>query len=94
MSLLSLQFALQPLLTSKYVPRHGGPSRSSIVLLTEFIKFFLAWSMLYFTTTATDRKTIWAKWTLTSYLKVAAIPAGIYAAQNFFALTAYQNLDR
>ena len=93
MALLSIQFSLQPTLTSRYIPRYGGPSRSSIVLLTEFIKFFLAALMLYLTTTKDELRSVRKGWSVKSYLMVAAIPAAIYAAQNFFALTAYQNLD-
>jgi len=93
MSLLSIQFALQPSLTSTYIPRTNGPSRSSIVLATEAIKFFLSLTMLYLTTSPNQFKSTLRNWTFTSYLRIAAFPAVIYAIQNFFSLTAYQNLD-
>lgn len=45
MVLLALQFGLQPILSRHFTP--SGISRSSVVLVQEFLKFFMALLMLF-----------------------------------------------
>lgn len=88
MVLLALQFGVQPIVTRAYIP--PDITRSTVILMQEVVKFFLAWLMLWLTNSSQEAL---KSWTIGSWLSVAFIPAGLYAVQNMAALTAYQNLD-
>ena len=88
MFLLSIQFGIQPILTKRFTP--PSVCRSSVILVQEGVKFIIASSMLY---SSGQFKTAISSWSLSSWLKVAALPAALYSIQNLAALLAYQNLD-
>jgi len=88
MSLLALQFGLQPSLTRKFTPK--TINRSTVVFTQDIVKFFMAGAALLFTGG-------WANaivgWNVKAWLTVAGIPALLYLVQNFATLIAYQNLS-
>lgn len=88
MFLLSLQFAFQPLLTRTYTPTNI--CRSTVILMQELLKFFLASFML--TISGSYRSAI-SGWTVSTWATVAIVPAALYSLQNMAALQAYQTLD-
>eukprot|EP00547_Thalassionema_nitzschioides_P002483 CAMPEP_0194205020 /NCGR_PEP_ID=MMETSP0156-20130528/4377_1 /TAXON_ID=33649 /ORGANISM="Thalassionema nitzschioides, Strain L26-B" /LENGTH=336 /DNA_ID=CAMNT_0038931171 /DNA_START=14 /DNA_END=1024 /DNA_ORIENTATION=+ len=88
MILLAIQFGVQPGLTRRYTP--NDVCKSSVILVAESIKFFLAFSMLF---VSGNTKSALGGWTIYSWISVAGVPAVLYAVQNFAALIAYQNLD-
>lgn len=92
MALLAVQFGVQPILTRKYTSPHV--IRSTVVLIQEMIKFIIAFTMLYLSSPSSQVvRDIWKDWTVRCWLKVAMVPAGLYAVQNVAALQAYQTLD-
>jgi solute carrier family 35 (UDP-sugar transporter), member A1/2/3 len=88
MFLLSLQFAFQPLLTRTFTPQNI--CRSTVILCQEMLKLGLAFGML---SLSGNRTTAVSGWTIGCWVKVAFLPAALYALQNVAALQAYQNLD-
>lgn len=88
MVLLSIQFGLQPMLSSKFTPQ--TVCKSTVILVQEVVKFILAMSMLLM---SGELSNAFQGWTISSWVRVAALPAGLYTIQNTAALTAYQNLD-
>jgi len=88
MCLLAFQFGLQPTLTRQYTPQ--GICRSTVILVQEVLKFFLAFTMLNISGT---RASALEGWNIGTWLTVAVVPAALYAIQNVAALTAYQTLD-
>jgi len=88
MVLLSLQFAFQPILTRRYTP--SVICRSSVILMQELLKFLLAFFMLL--VSGSSRSAV-SGWNVSTWTKVAFIPAALYSVQNIFALQAYQTLD-
>ena len=88
MSLIALQFGLQPILTRKFTPK--TINRSTVVFAQDIIKFFMAAAALNITGG-------WSKaiigWNVKTWLTVAGIPAVLYCIQNFATLIAYQNLS-
>lgn len=99
MMLLTIQFGFQPLLTAKFIAQNV--CRSSIIITTESLKFCLAMFMLITSPAIAQEKgtTISAfqnatkGWSVTSWIKIAFLPAFLYTIQNTLALLAYQNLD-
>jgi len=91
MALLALQFGLQPSLTRQFTPPQIN--RSTVILVQEILKFCFAATMLHLSTTKDQLRDLWSKWSITEWLTVAGVPAGLYAIQNVAALTAYQHLD-
>jgi len=91
MVLLALQFGAQPSLTRHFTP--SGINRSTVILVQEVMKFGLAAFMLRVSSTNTQLKDLYSKWSLVQWVQVAGVPAGLYAVQNVAALTAYQHLD-
>mmetsp|Transcript_80010 Transcript_80010/g.161905 ORF Transcript_80010/g.161905 Transcript_80010/m.161905 type:complete len:334 (-) Transcript_80010:356-1357(-) len=88
MFLLSLQFAFQPLLTRTYTPTKI--CRSTVILMQELLKFLLAFFMLV--VSGSSRSAV-SGWTVSQWVTIAFVPAGLYALQNIAALQAYQTLD-
>jgi len=88
MSLLSIQFGLQPTITRRFTP--DGVCRSTVVLMQEVLKFCFAFLMLKISGT---KQSAVAGWTPSQWIRVAFVPAALYALQNMAALQAYQHLD-
>lgn len=91
MSLLAIQFGIQPILVKNYTPR--GICKSSVVLTQELVKGVIALSAFYGSTNAESRKLELSRLTIRSFLIMAGIPAAIYTVQNLASLLAYQNLE-
>lgn len=87
-ALLSLQFGIQPILTKKYM---GGATKSTVVFMQELTKLVIAIAGI------SMGKAKWSDvvsgWTVTSWLRLALLPATIYLVQNICSLLAYENLD-
>mmetsp|Transcript_14104 Transcript_14104/g.24052 ORF Transcript_14104/g.24052 Transcript_14104/m.24052 type:complete len:499 (+) Transcript_14104:205-1701(+) len=91
MSLLALQFGIQPILVRKFTPQ--TIVRSSVVLVQEVVKFGIA-GTIYFTGTKKEtREKDLAGWSVKTWLALAGLPAFLYTIQNVAALMAYQNLE-
>eukprot|EP00485_Elphidium_margaritaceum_P024271 CAMPEP_0202712804 /NCGR_PEP_ID=MMETSP1385-20130828/45992_1 /ASSEMBLY_ACC=CAM_ASM_000861 /TAXON_ID=933848 /ORGANISM="Elphidium margaritaceum" /LENGTH=324 /DNA_ID=CAMNT_0049372963 /DNA_START=35 /DNA_END=1009 /DNA_ORIENTATION=+ len=88
LTLVSIQFGIQPFLTDKYVPKNG--ITSSIVLIQECIKIVGCALVLLL---SGQMSQIACSWTLRSSLQVSLIPAIIYGMQNVLAFYAYLQLD-
>jgi len=96
MALLAVQFAIQPILTQKYVPKDAD--LKNVVIATEILKIFLGSAMLSIGSTRGQAgEGGWSKalkgWSIKSWITVAGVPAVLYSMQNLCALTAYRNLD-
>mmetsp|Transcript_25646 Transcript_25646/g.36172 ORF Transcript_25646/g.36172 Transcript_25646/m.36172 type:complete len:516 (-) Transcript_25646:65-1612(-) len=91
MSLLALQFGLQPILVRRFTPQ--GINRSSVVLIQEMMKFVIAAACFQSQTGHHEKRAILADWSVKSWLTVAGIPAALYTVQNIASLLAYQNLE-
>lgn len=89
-SLLALQFGLQPILANRFTP--SGVSKSSIVIATELGKIIIAFISII-TGSKEDRDKIIKTWNILDSLKVAALPATLYAIQNLFVQYGYILLD-
>lgn len=88
--LLALQFGLQPIISNKFTGT--GVSKSSIIIATEVFKILIsAFSILTGPKTEIDK--IIENWTLLDSLKIAALPATLYAIQNLFVQHGYMYLD-
>jgi Nucleotide-sugar transporter len=87
MSLLALQFGLQPTLTRTFAPK--TICRSTIVIMQEVTKLFLSVTLLLATGSWQSSLVGWSSY---SWLLAAGIPATLYVAQNYLSLIAYQNL--
>jgi hypothetical protein len=88
MSLLALQFGLQPTLTRTFAPK--AICRSTIVIMQEVTKLLLSGTLLLATR---SWQSSLVGWSLNSWLLVAGIPATLYVGQNYLSLVAYQNLS-
>ena len=88
MFLLALQFGIQPILTRRFTP--PDISRTTVIIMQETVKFFLAGFML---TSSGSLRSALAGWSLYGWITVACVPAALYTVQNLAALVAYQNLD-
>jgi len=86
--LLSLQFGVQPILTKKYM---GGATKSTVVFMQELAKLVI--SIAGISMGRARWSDVVSGWTVTSWLRLALLPATIYLVQNMCSLLAYQNLD-
>ena len=89
-TLLALQFGLQPMIASRYTG--AGVSKISVVIGTEIGKIIIAATSI----TAEGHGTwsrVFGEWSLMNSLKVAAIPATLYAIQNLCVQYGYVYLD-
>lgn len=91
MSLLAVQFGIQPVLVRKFAPR--GICKSSVVMTQEFTKGIIALGAFYGSTCPNMRQFEISRLSLKSWLTMAGIPAAIYTVQNLASLLAYQNLE-
>lgn len=89
-TLLALQFGLQPMITSQCTPI--GVTKSSVVIATEIFKILMSLMSIMFESTESMAK-IRSKFTLTTSLKTAALPATLYAIQNLCVQYGYSYLD-
>ena len=88
MSLLALQFGLQPSLTRKFTPK--GITKSTVVLTQDVVKFLMAGFALFVTGGFAEAV---VGWNVKTWLAVAGVPAVLYCFQNMATLIAYQNLS-
>jgi Nucleotide-sugar transporter. len=88
MSLLALQFGIQPSLTRKFTGK--AINRSTVIFVQDIVKFCLA-GIALFLTGGWDKAIV--GWNIQTWLTVAGIPAVLYAIQNYATLIAYQNLS-
>jgi len=91
MSLLALQFGIQPILVRKYTPQ--TIVRSSVVLVQEIIKFGIAGTIYFSGTKKETREKDFDGWSVKTWIGLAGLPAALYTIQNVAALMAYQNLE-
>mmetsp|Transcript_6495 Transcript_6495/g.14318 ORF Transcript_6495/g.14318 Transcript_6495/m.14318 type:complete len:321 (-) Transcript_6495:155-1117(-) len=89
-SLLALQFGLQPILASKFTS--SSVSKSSVVIATELGKILIALTSIAGGPKA-DREKIVQNWSIGDSLRVAALPATLYAIQNLLVQYGYIYLD-
>lgn len=88
-SLLALQFGLQPMIANKFTGQ--GVSKTSVVIATEIFKIFVAlFSVL---TSSGELEKIRSSWSISDSLRVAALPAALYAVQNVCVQYGYVLLD-
>jgi UDP-sugar transporter A1/2/3 len=87
LSLLALQFGLQPILTKKFTP--NNIIRSTVVLAQDTSRFLICLLMIFLTGNFNISV---QKWTLQQALLGAGIPSALYLVQNYCSLMAYQNL--
>lgn len=88
MSLLALQFGVQPSLTRKFTSK--SINRSTVIFVQDIVKLFLA-GMALFLTGGWEKAIV--GWNVQTWVRVAGIPAVLYAIQNYATLIAYQNLS-
>lgn len=91
MSLLALQFGIQPILVRKFTPQ--TIVRSSVVLVQEVMKFGIA-GVIYFSGTGKSTKENDFKgWSVKTWVALAGLPAFLYTIQNVATLMAQQNIE-
>mmetsp|Transcript_19484 Transcript_19484/g.41704 ORF Transcript_19484/g.41704 Transcript_19484/m.41704 type:complete len:508 (-) Transcript_19484:27-1550(-) len=91
MSLLALQFGIQPILVRKFTPQ--TIVRSSVVLVQEVVKFGIAGAIYFSGTKKETREKDLEGWSVKTWIALAGLPAFLYTIQNVAALMAYQNLE-
>lgn len=91
MSLLALQFGIQPILVRRFTPQ--TVVRSSVVLVQELVKFGIAGAIYFSGTKKSTREKDLEGWSVKTWLSLAGLPAFLYTIQNVAALCAYQNLE-
>ncbi len=89
-SLLALQFGLQPMIANKFTGQ--GVSKTSVVIATEIFKILVAVFSVG-TGSSAEWEKIKETWSITDSLKVAALPAALYAVQNVCVQYGYVLLD-
>ena len=90
-SLLALQYGLQPILASRFTS--PTISKASVVIGTEIAKIIIAGSSISFGEPRGTFKRILTHWSFTDSLKIAFIPASMYAVQNLLVQHGYDYLD-
>jgi hypothetical protein len=90
-TLLALQFGLQPMIASKFTGQ--GVSKSSVVIATEIFKILVAAFSVISGSGAGDWEKLKLSWSVADSLKVAALPAVLYAIQNVCVQYGYVLLD-
>jgi UDP-sugar transporter A1/2/3 len=89
-ALLALQFGLQPLLASSFTS--PNVIKSSVVISTEIGKIIIG-AISLLVEPRSVREDIKEHWSLLDSLRVAALPATLYAIQNLMIQYGYQLLD-
>jgi len=90
MFLLALQFGIQPIVTKKFT----SPKiiKSTVIFMQEVVKLLIA-AVGITLDSSTSWKAVTTGWSITSWSRLALLPATIYLVQNLCSLLAYQNLD-
>jgi solute carrier family 35 (UDP-sugar transporter), member A1/2/3 len=88
--LLAFQFGLQPMIANRFTS--ADISKTSVVIGTEFGKIIIAF-MSIMSEPSNAREKIFGDWTLFDSIKIAALPATLYAIQNLFVQHGYVLLD-
>ena len=88
--LLAFQFGLQPMVASRFTS--SDISKTSVVVGTELGKIIIAFASIL-SEPSNAREKIFGNWTLYDSVKVAALPATLYAIQNLFVQHGYVLLD-
>lgn len=88
--LLAFQFGLQPMIANRFTS--GGISKTSVVIGTELGKIIIAF-MSIMSEPSAAREKVFGDWTLRDSIKIAALPATLYAVQNLFVQHGYVLLD-
>jgi UDP-sugar transporter A1/2/3 len=91
MTLLAVQFGVQPILVRQFTPQ--GICKSSVVLTQELVKGVIAFGAYIGSTRPEVRSREISSLSLRTWLTMAGIPAAIYTVQNLASLLAYQNLE-
>lgn len=87
LTLLAIQFGIQPMLTKAYTPK--DIIRSTVLLAQDFLRFVSCFIALRF---SGNWHTAIHGWTWQGSLLAAGIPSLLYMVQNYFSLIAYQAL--
>lgn len=87
MTLLALQFGLQPILTKTFAKE--GIIKSTYVFLQDLTRLFSCLVILLMTGSFQSAT---AGWSLAGCMSAAGLPSMLYVLQNYMSLTAYQNL--
>mmetsp|Transcript_20230 Transcript_20230/g.29047 ORF Transcript_20230/g.29047 Transcript_20230/m.29047 type:complete len:332 (+) Transcript_20230:188-1183(+) len=87
--LLAVQFGLQPIISSTFI--RNDINKTSIVIGTEITKIVIATLSISFYSSA-EREKVFSGWSISDSLKVAALPATLYAIQNVLVQYGYQYL--
>ncbi|CAM9545547.1 unnamed protein product, partial [Choristocarpus tenellus] len=91
MGLLAFQFGLQPLLQKACLDK-DAVNKTSFVIVAEIIKIFLC-LLAILSGGPRACRAMFRSWSLQSSVVAAAVPAVLYALQNWLAQLAYMNLD-
>lgn len=91
MSLLALQFGIQPILVRKFTPQ--TIVRSSVVLVQEVVKFGIAGAIYFSGTRKSTRQKDFEGWSFKTFIALAALPAFLYTIQNIATIMAQQNIE-
>ena len=94
-SLLALQFGLQPIIVKHFHGSRGEEiKKTTIVIATELSKIFIATCIISSDANSLkETKNVLSNFSIFDSLKVAALPATLYAIQNLLNQHAYQLLD-
>ncbi|XP_064981644.1 UDP-N-acetylglucosamine transporter ROCK1-like isoform X2 [Musa acuminata AAA Group] len=88
LTLLTLQYGAQPLISKRFIRRDVIVTSS--VLACEMAKVICA---LFLLAKEGSFKRLWKEWTLVGALTASGLPAAIYALQNSLLQISYKNLD-
>lgn len=87
MSLLAVQYGLQPILTQRFAQK--SIVKGSYVLAQDLVRITACFLILNHQGVVA---TLWRNWSWVDALKVAGPPSLLYIVQNYCSLAAYQNL--
>ncbi|GAQ79083.1 Nucleotide-sugar transporter [Klebsormidium nitens] len=88
MALLAVQYALQPVVSKRFI--HPAVNKTTVVLVCELCKIIFAFLILLVQGPLAPR---FAGWSVGDALLASALPAAIYAIQNVLVQSAYPHLD-
>ena len=89
--LLALQYAIQPQLSKRFISKKT--LKTSLTLTEELIKSAMAIVGLLYTASSDGIMTMTTTWKFGESLRVAGLPAALYAVQGILQYTAYLHLD-
>jgi UDP-sugar transporter A1/2/3 len=90
MMLLALQYAVQPRLSRKFIPKEAN--KQHVALVEELVKTGMA-ALMFLGKAGHIRQQAVKDWTLSSSLAVAGLPAALYALQGVLQYQSHQHLD-